>query len=49
MRAERYFTRTFWPTWSEFELTPGFSVRSSSIEIPAFAEIEPKVSPLWTV
>ena len=25
MRREGYFTRSFWPTWSEFELTPGLS------------------------
>ena len=46
MRREGYFTRSFCPTWSEFELTPGFSCSISAIGTPVFAEIEPNVSPL---
>ena len=49
MRREGYFTRSLCPTWSEFELTPGFSRSSSAIGTPVFAEIEPNVSPLSTV
>ena len=49
MRAEGYFTRSFCPTCSEFELTPGFSCSSWEIGTPVFAEIEPKVSPAATV
>ena len=48
-RAERYLTRSFWPTWSAFELTPGLSCSSWATVVPSFAAIEPNVSPLRTV
>ena len=49
MRREGYFTRSFCPTCSAFELTPGLSARSSATRVPVFAEIEPNVSPACTV
>jgi hypothetical protein len=49
MRRERYFTRSFCPTWSAFELTPGLSCSICEIGTPVFAEIEPNVSPAATV
>jgi len=49
MPREGYFTRSFCPTCSVFELTPGLSRARSAMLVPVFAEIEPNVSPLCTV
>ena len=46
---EGYFTRSFWPTWSAVELTPGFRRSRSEIETPVLTEIELNESPLCTM
>ena len=45
-RGEGYLTRICWPTWSSFELIPGFSAVSSSTVVPFLDAIEPNVSPV---
>ena len=45
----RYLTRICWPTWSAFELTPGFSCSIAATVVFDFVAMTPKVSPFWTV
>ena len=49
IRRGPYLTRSFCPTWSVFELTPGLSCSSALTVVRSRTAIEPNVSPLRTV